>query len=269
MLNPVHYQPPIVNTYPVSHEARKWRILSPSEKGAQTRKQVVIATLLVAAWVAVSVGIYFLATTTGHIPNTYYIPILAVPAVLGSIVGIGLFCSEPLLSAPKCEEPGVVEALVMHITRSEIGTLCEHLETRGGVSPLVQKGFLLPEHGKILTDYIAEKANEVPDETLLQTLKTQWETYQNKIALAYGESISLDQFRERDGWAGVSWSTRMALQGDFANIQTRYRACRDIVQGFQSQFSTLKNCTSLQYLQATTELPQLEAQWQAFIKASR
>ncbi len=254
------YQPPIINTYPITPEMREWRVLGVSEQTAVSHKRLIIAAVLTTLWAAAAVSIYFLATTLhGATPNAVYISPVAV-GVLGTSVLTGAIGGRrPVLKAPKFENPGVSEAMILHITQSNIDTLCEYLEQNGGVSPLVQRGFILPDQGKVLTDYMAKKAQKTPIQATLDDLKEKWVKVQATIQAKYVMQVTLGQFIEHGELGGVSRSSRVVVGGTLDTLLKNYNTYNRIVEGFESQA-----VASGQYEQAKKALLDLEKQWQVF-----
>ena len=263
------YQPPIIHTYQITPEMREWRVLRVNEQKAVNHKRLVVAAVITALWAATALSIYFLATTShGTLSNAIYISVVAVGSSCISVLTIAFGSAIPVLKTPKFEDPGVSEAMILHITEMDIDVLCGHLEQNGGVSPLVQRGFLLPLHGKVLTDYMVAGAQEVPDVVALQALKAQWDEQRASIAAEYAKDITLEEFNAYEGFGGVSRSSRALPGGKLDTLLKSYNASNRIVKGFEAQMALEQLGPYVQYQRAKKDLLGLEKQWQEFKKGT-
>ena len=259
-----YYQPPIINTYQVTAEMRTWRVLDAIEQKTVYQKRALAAVVTTALWAAVAVAIYFLATTShGTTPNSVFISIVVVGAGGISVFTVAFGIPIPVLKTPKFEEPGVSEAILFHLTQSKIEVLCQYLEGNGGVSSLVQRGFLLPDQGEVLADYMAEKSKKTP--TQLEHYRSQWEQgVQPTICLKYAEDVTLKQFIEGEGFGGVSRSSRVASGGGLDRLLKTYNASKRIVEGFEARLSEEDAKNFDQYQLAKEEFEKLEYDWRQF-----
>lgn len=260
------YQPPIINTYRVTSEMRQWRVLNVSEQKGVNQKRCIVAAVIMTLFAATAASIYFLATTShGTTSNSIYISVVAVGVGGITVLAVAFGSATPVLKIPKFEEPGVSEAMISRVRASGINKLCDHLEQNGGVSPLVQRGFLLPDQGKVLTDYMEEKAQDTPIQPKLDELKQQWKGIQTTITEEYAKDVTLEQFSEYEGFGGVSRTSRVVSGGTLEMLLKSYKAYKRVVEGFEAQTlapGQLGQCK--QYTLAKEGLENLETQWQEF-----